>query len=335
MIANKTDSSSLPVDFVHRLRQLVPVGTLEAVLRSFGEEKKVCVRVNTLKSAIEHVKHALQQKGFSPQPLEWFPGAFLLDADDRSPIMDTRLYKDGILYLQNPSSLLSPVVLDPKPGEEVLDLAAAPGSKTLQMAGMMRDEGRIAAVEAIKARFFKLKANVAAHDAKCIHCYLADGRHLWRKVPERFDRVLLDAPCSSESRFRQADPQSFAHWSERKIKEMARKQKQLLYSAVHCLKPGGVLVYSTCSFSPEENEAVVNRTLEKFCGVINIEEIPRTLDNAAPGLRHWRRRTYDTGLARAIRILPDKTFDGFFICRLRKMASSAAMIPGTGTKGRR
>ena len=125
-----------------------------------------------------------------------------------------------------------------KPEESVLDLAA--GGKTLQMACMMNNQGALSAVEPVKNRFFKLKANLEQQGASFVKTYLTDGRTVGGKCPERFDRVLLDAPCSSESRFTQLNPDSWSHWSIKKVKEVARKQKKLLMSALYSLKPGGV-----------------------------------------------------------------------------------------------
>lgn len=325
--------SALPEPFLARLAELMPEHLLASVLASFGESKNVTVRINTLRAHSGDVRDGLISVGLTPLSLPWFGDAFVLPGDQRAALLNSPSYHQGDIYLQNASSLLPPVVLDPQPGEEILDMAAAPGSKTLQIACAIGGKGRIAAVEAVRHRFFKLKANLAAQGATMVRCYHADAATLWRKVPERFDRILLDAPCSSESRFRESDPESFGHWSLRKVEEMARKQKQLLHSAVRCLKPGGVLVYSTCSFSPEENEAVISRALEVFGAAVRVErfEMPAVL-NAIPGpgapapqildgLCAWRNVSFDPSLAHAMRVVPDASHDGFFVCRLRKVVS--------------
>jgi 16S rRNA (cytosine1407-C5)-methyltransferase len=204
----------------------------------------------------------------------------------------------------------------------VLDLCAAPGSKTLQTACIMGDRGRIAAVEKIKGRFFKLKANLNQHNVQSVHTYLTDGARVWRKTPERFDRVLLDAPCSSESRIKAFDPQSYEHWRPGKIKEMARKQKALMHSAINCLKPGGTLVYSTCSFAPEENEAIVDFALRRFGDAIHVVPVELPVNRSQPGLLNWKNKAFDAQVKNAMRILPDGLMEGFFICRLEKRRSS-------------
>ena len=148
--------------------------------------------------------------------------------------------------------------------------------------------------------------------------YLKDGARVWRQCPEQFDRVLLDAPCSSEGKFRADAPKTWAYWSEKKIAEMNRKQRKLLYSAVRCLKPGGVLVYSTCTFAPEENEEVVDRALVQFGDALDVDDIELPFDNTVPGLAQWRGKTFDQRLRRARRIVPQDGMEGFFVCRLRK-----------------
>ena len=130
--------------------------------------------------------------------------------------------------------------------------------------------------------------------------------------------MLLDAPCSSEARFKLAQPESWQYWSERKILEMQRKQKQLLYSAVLAAKPGAPVVYSTCSFAPEENEAVVAHVLKKFSGRLQVEPLQLPFENAIPGLTQWRGKVFDSQVAGAVRILPTDTMGGFFVCLLRK-----------------
>jgi 16S rRNA (cytosine1407-C5)-methyltransferase len=132
-----------------------------------------------------------------------------------------------------------------------------------------------------------------------------------------FDRVLLDAPCSSESKFHIQNPKSFSYWSLRKIKESQKLQKRLILSAWKSLKKGGVLVYSTCSFAPEENEEVVNFLLQKE-PTAKLSKINLPLKRVQSGLLSWNKRSFDNSLQKCVRVLPDSLIDGFFIAKIEK-----------------
>ena len=308
----------LPQVFRARLREILPSDGCRAWSRSIAAHPPTAFRANGLKTSVDALSNELQAEGFTPQPLCWKPDAFLVPPSQRRSLTESAAYADGRLYIQNPSSMVPPLLLDSQPDEWILDLAAAPGSKTIQIAEMMGNEGRISAVESVRGRFFRLRDNLKKHGVGNVQTYLKDGARVWRQCPEQFDRVLLDAPCSSEGKFRADAPKTWAYWSEKKIAEMNRKQRKLLYSAVRCLKPGGVLVYSTCTFAPEENEEVVDRALVQFGDALDVEDIGLPFDNTVPGLEQWRGKTFDQRLRRARRIVPQDGMEGFFVCRLRK-----------------
>jgi 16S rRNA (cytosine1407-C5)-methyltransferase len=222
----------------------------------------------------------------------------------------------GQIYLQNPSSLFAVRVLDPQVGEEILDLAAAPGGKTLAIAAAMGNSGRIGAVEVVAGRFHRMRANLERCGVQNTDFYLRDGRGVGKAVPERFDRVLLDAPCSSQARMRWDAPDTYTHWSARKVKESQRKQKSLLRSAYAALKPGGVMVYCTCSFSVEENELVVNHLLQRSDARVLPADC--SLHNSQAGLSHWRGKDLHSDLSLTVRIIPDGVWDGFYLARITK-----------------
>ena len=240
----------------------------------------------------------------------------------RRALVDSGAAREGRVYLQNPSSMVPVLLLDPRPGEEVLDLAAAPGGKTVQIAGRMDNRGRIAAVESVKARFHRLRRNLERCGVTIARTYLADGGGVGRKVPERFDRVLLDAPCTSEGRFRAGDPASYRYWGPKKIRDMARKQKNLAISAVRSLKAGGVLVYCTCTLGPEENEAIVDGLLERFGEALEVEALDLPEPFTAPILQEWEGRSFHPAVGRCARLAPDETREGFFVARLRKRGTT-------------
>jgi len=241
---------------------------------------------------------------------------------------------EGAIYPMNPSSLFAALAVGVQPGDEVLDLAAAPGGKSLVMAAALTEQGRatgrLALVEPIKARFHRMRANMQRCGVLQADYYQRDGRTVGAAVPERFDRVLLDAPCSSEARFHADHPGSASHWSLRKVRDCARKQKALLKSAYRALKPGGTLVYSTCSFSIEENERIVDGLLRREPDAVltpvevpqdiadrfstAITEVPSTNENGGA-----MRRTKTLNCKHALRVLPDDLWDGFFLAKIVKL----------------
>ena len=238
---------------------------------------------------------------------------------DRDALTHSAEAESGQIYIQNPSSKLAADCLGVEPDMEVLDLAAAPGGKTIALAAHMANTGRIAAVEPVPRRFHRLKANLDRCGVSNVAFYQRDGRGVGRAVPDRFDRVLLDAPCSSESRMRWHDARSYDHWQLRKIKEAQRKQKGLIQSAYLALKPGGRLLYCTCSFSVEENEAVVAHLLKRT----NAQLLPLELDlpHAKSGLTKYRNRSLNTQLEKTKRIVPTQLWDGFYLALVTKPLS--------------
>ncbi len=312
----------LPEAFVERLSRIIPAERQEEVFASFSFPQDVGVRVNTMRADGASVQEGLLERDFTIRPLPWFADAFVVPAAERARLLASDAFAAGQIYLQNPSSMVPPLVLAPEPGERVLDLAAAPGSKTLQMAAAMQGKGELAAVEVVKPRFFKLRANLDAQGAGFVRTFLKNGEAVWRNRPEYFDRVLLDAPCSTEGRFSTREPESFAYWSMRKVKEMAGKQQRLLYSAIQCARPGGVVVYSTCAFSPEENEAVIERVLSRFGDAVELE--PAAIDGVvqAEGLHEWEGTPFSAPTSLTSRVLPNGTMEGFFVAKIRKKTST-------------
>ncbi|MEZ5558875.1 MAG: RsmB/NOP family class I SAM-dependent RNA methyltransferase [Pseudomonadales bacterium] len=311
--------------FHERLIELLGAETAAAVLASMARPKRCGYWRNPLRAG----PAAEDQPG---EPVAGLPGCRSLAAPMRARLVASAEAESGAIYPMNPSSLLAPLLLAPQAGQEVLDLAAAPGGKTLVLAALMRNTGRIAAVDPVPARFHRMRANLERCGVSIAECYGHDGRSVGRKVPGRFDAVLLDAPCSSEARMRLDDPDSYRHWRPRKVRETARKQRGLIRSAFAALKPGGRLLYCTCAFAPEENEAVVDYLLRNEPeaelldlhadvqallggeGRIDATWTPRLM----AGIRVWQGQQFAGSLARTLRVLPDSLWDGFYLALLRR-----------------
>lgn len=310
-------TDSFPPEFLERLAHIVP--NIDVVLASMQEPRPPVIRINTLKLPVEQGLSKLDAMGIPAKAIFGFENMFSVPVTSRQALVTSELFNSGAVYIQGASSQLPPLILKPKPGMEVLDLAAAPGSKTTQMAAMMQNQGRIAAVEVVKARYYKLKANIEQQGASIVHCYNKDGARVGRQCPAQFDAVLLDAPCSSEGRFLATEPDSYRYWSLNKIKSMQRKQKMLMYSAVQSLKPGGLLLYSTCTSAPEENEVIVQHALKKFPGQLQVLPINLCMDNLLPGLLQWQNKKFTDEVALSVRVLPSALMEGFYLCLLQKM----------------
>ena len=294
----------LPEAFVERLGHIIPPERLARVLDSFGQAHPATLRINRLVAGVDETLHELERDGFRLTPVSWLADAFQVPSEQRTELTRCDAAVAGRIYLQNPASLLATLALAPQPGETVLDLAAAPGGKTLHLAALMGNQGRISPFQV---------------GAEIVKTYLMDGRAVGTKVPGRFDRVLLDAPCSSEARFNHLRPETWRHWGPRKIREMARKQWGLLVSGFRALKPGGVLLYCTCSFAPEENERVVADLLQRFPGEIEVEGLRIPVAHWQAGLTRWEGEDLDEAVSRSVRILPEAGMGGFFLCRMRRV----------------
>jgi 16S rRNA (cytosine1407-C5)-methyltransferase len=308
----------LPEKFLERLAKIVPPNKLDEVERSFNRKKPTTFRVNTLKAQAPQVLENLKEAGFQLGRVPWLKEAFILKGGRQKDLEETPEYKEGHIYLQNLSSMVPPLVLGPLPKEKVLDLAAAPGGKTAQMAARMKGEGWILAVDDNEVRLEKLKANLSRQGAVNVECLLANGAVVGNHRPGVFDRVLLDAPCSSEGRFFMQDARTFSYWKEEKVRKNAREQKRLMLSALRALRAGGVLVYSTCTFAPEENEGVLAWALERFGDAVELQPVSLPFSNVLQGLTSWEGRTYGESMRKARRILPTGEMEGFFVARILK-----------------
>ena len=297
-----TPPPGLPPAFVARLRLELGATEAEAILATMRQSKDCAYWLNPLRPG---------DAPASGRPLPGLPDVYACDSGMRDRLVRHEAAASGRIYLLNPASALAVQALAPQPGERLLDLAAAPGGKTILAAARMENRGTILAIDAIRPRFHRLEANLSRCGVTIAECRWQDARALGHAAGERFDRVLLDAPCASEARFRSAEPASWRHWSPRKVREAAHKQRGLLRAAFRCLKPGGVMVYATCSYSLRENERSVAYLLRREAAARLLPLAPADFPNGAPGT-----------LPGTLRIRPDNLFDGLFLARLTKLLGS-------------
>lgn len=301
----------LPEDFVKNLYQMFSPGIADQILAGMLNERATTLRANTLKNDIQALMNRLKKANIKFDRVLWYKDALILKNAREKEIESLQEYQEGRLYLQSLSSMLPPLVLAPQEGESVLDLTAAPGGKTTQIAAMMNNKGRIAANEMDKIRYEKLVFNLNRQGASIVESLLGKGEKLGERMPEAFDRVLLDAPCSGEGLFLMPHPMTFRPWSKHLVEKLSSMQKKLLTSAVKALKKNGILVYSTCTLNFEENENNVEWAIENL-GVKPIE-IPLKIFNSLKAVPKKYKET-----AHALRIIPSKTLEGFFVACLKK-----------------
>ncbi len=318
--------NALPTDFIRRLPQLVPASRLTEVALGLTTERVTTLRANTLKTDATALRNALTKGKVTLLPVDWYVQAFIVDGTPLRTITELQEYKEGKLYVQSLSSMVPPLVLDPQPGERVLDIAAAPGSKTTQMAAMMANTGELVANDTSQTRLYRLIANLKLQGVTNAKVVKMDGRSLWKSYPEYFDKVLVDVPCSMEGRFQASDPKSFEDWSLKKVRDLSLLQRWLLRSAISATKPGGTIVYSTCTMSPEENEQVIDWVMDKDKGVLKIEEIHIPHFSFEHGMVDWGGKHFNGQIENTARIYPSPTMEGFYVARFKKLKTSIPKV---------
>ena len=298
----------LPNTFVDKLYENYTPLTVDKILAGMSGERNTTLRVNNIKSDIQKVMNELKENGIKFDRVQWYKDALIIKNAKEKQIQDLEIYGNGEIYLQSLSSMIPPLVLNPKPYEKVLDLTAAPGSKTTQMAAMMEDKGHILANELDTLRCERLKYNVGKQGASIIEVNNGRGETIGKKYEGYFDKVLLDAPCSGEGRFLANDAKTYRSWSERTVKELVKVQKKLLKSAFQALKLGGELVYSTCILNRDENEEILEWAISELRG-LKLESIDLKIKNSIKGI------SKNKEIEKAIKILPSKETEGFFVAK--------------------
>ncbi len=302
----------LPRQFIEGLTSSFPQAAAERILRGMGAGRLTSLRVNTLRATAAEVMEFFRRTGVRHRRLSWYPDAFVLVDCTERDAQGWDLYREGRVYLQSLSSMVPALALGPRPGERILDIAAAPGSKTTQMAALMGNTGCILANELDAVRAERLAYNLRLQGVSMAEVRVGRGEKLGTEMPGAFDRVLLDVPCSGEGRFIVFEPSSSRAWSPRLVAECARLQRRLLAAGAAAARPGGVLVYSTCTLNREENEMAIQWALENL--PLEVERIPLAIPGSFAGMA----RGLDPRVAGALRLFPDREREGFFVCRLRK-----------------
>lgn len=289
--------------------------------------RPVTFRANALKSTRDEVAGALDAQGIPFERIPWYDDAFAVDAAHEKEVWALDLIKEGKIYLQSLSSLLPPLALGIRAGEDVLDMCAAPGGKTTELAAL-EPRAHVTACEMHAPRADKLEHNLAKQGAVNVQVMRCDARELDEFFS--FDRILLDAPCTGSGTLIAGNERTFRGFSEQLLQKCARSQRALLDRALTVLKPGGTLVYSTCSVLPPENEDAVAEALAKHrdCALVPLDgavltdaegkEVPADESPMAEAVRAGLLPRLENGMPGTVTLGITESYEGFFIAKIRK-----------------
>lgn len=299
------DKSGIPIFLKEMLNNQYGEKITNSILKGYVEKRVVSFRVNTIKSKAQLVLNEMENAGIKCKPVLWCQDAFITESLEEK-IKKLPVYENGEIYLQSLSSMLPPIILDPKPNTDILDMAAAPGGKTTQIATMTSNKAHITACEMNLIRAERLKYNIEKQGASSVYVMVKDAR----KIDDffSFDQILLDSPCSGSGTLNLKDKTIGKTFTTKLIDKCVKSQTSLLRKAINILKPGKEMVYSTCSILQCENEDVVNTILKEK----NVEIVPIKLDQlkCLPML--------PTKIRGTICVTPNKYYEGFFIAKIRK-----------------
>lgn len=298
---------AIPEFLIEKLESQYGTELKEKILNGYSKKRKVTFRVNTLKSTVEEIEEVLKSENIEFEKVVWNKEAFIIKNVREEDIQKLEIYEQGKIYLQSLSSMLPPIVLKPEEGKDILDMAAAPGGKTTQMAALSNNKAHITACEMNNIRIEKLKYNVEKQGASCVYIMPKDSRQIDDFFS--FDQILLDSPCSGSGTLETDNVNIEKYFTPKLIEKSTKSQYALLKKALKILKPGHEMVYSTCSILKEENEEIVRKVLKEvkaeivsieFDGIESLPLLPVSLEGT-------------------ICVAPTEEFEGFYIAKIRKI----------------
>ena len=297
----------IPEFLIERLENQYGKDLVKRIIDGYEKQRKVTFRVNTLKTTVEGIEKVLDEKNIEYKKVSYYKEAFIIEHTRENEIKQLDCYKNGEIYMQSLSSMLPPIILEPKENTDILDMTAAPGGKTTEIATITQNKARITAVEMNKIRAEKLKYNVEKQGANSVYIMQQDARKIDSFFS--FDSILLDAPCSGSGTININDVKLEKTFTRELINKSIKSQKTLIRKAIEILKKGSELVYSTCSILQEENEDIINEILKtKKVEIVNInfpgiEELPK-LPSKIKG---------------TLCVMPNEEYEGFFVAKLKKL----------------
>ena len=303
--------TNLPQEFLNKMKTLLGA-EYEDFLASYHRPRNFGLRVNVGKISPEEFQKLAP---FHLQPVPWTENGFYYTLEEDNSVLPARhpFYYAGLYYLQEPSAMTPAAMLKVTPGEKVLDLCAAPGGKATELGARLHGKGLLVANDISASRAKALLKNIEVFGISNAFVTNETPAHLAGQFPEFFDKILVDAPCSGEGMFRK-DPAVAKAWDAEKPFACAKQQKEIITQAANMLAPGGQMLYSTCTFSPEENEQVIAYLLDSREDM-EVLELPQ-MEGFSRGIH----------LSRCVRIWPHKmNGEGHFLALLQKKGQKAAV----------
>ncbi len=299
--------------FEERYRELLGERYREFIEYSLSFQTE-SFRINTLKISNEKEAEILTKfkEKFKLERIPWYEHGYLYEGERRD-IGNTKEHVLGYIYVQEAASMIPPIVLNPNEEDVVLDIAAAPGSKTTLLSALMNNKGMIVANDSDFQRVKALSSNIQRMGAVNIITTNMNGLN----VKGRFSKILVDAPCSGTGTIRKS-LKTITMWNPHAVKRLAKLQRKLIEHAFNLLEDGGTLVYSTCTLEPEEDEGTVDYLIKRFDNA-KLESIKLNIKSSEPVVEFNGNR-YDDEVKKCLRIWPqDNNTDGFFVAKIRKL----------------
>ena len=302
----KNNEKIVPEFLIEMLNQQYGEGITSKILEGYSQKRMVTFRINTLKTSIEKIEEVLKNNNVKFEKVSWSDVAYIVKNVREDTLKELEIYKNGEIYLQSLSSMLPPIVLEPKENTDILDMCAAPGGKTTELASLTNNNANITACELNKIRIEKLKYNIEKQGATSVYIMQEDSRRINDFFS--FDNILLDAPCSGSGTLNVEDVNLEKTFTEKLIEKSQKAQLELLNKAVKILKQGQEMVYSTCSILNKENEEIVSKILKnnkveivpiEFKGKEELPLLPTKIDGT-------------------LCVMPTELYEGFFIAKIRK-----------------
>ena len=297
----------LPDFLIKDLKEQYGDEITQKIVQGYRAKRKATLRVNTIKATGEKVRSELQKNNINFEDVSWCKEALITKDALEKDIENLEIYKNGEIYLQSLSSMLPPIILNPEEGKDILDMAAAPGGKTTQMAALTNNKAHITACEMNNIRIEKLKYNIQKQGASCVYIMQKDSRNIDDFFS--FDQILLDSPCSGSGTINIENKNLSKYFTPKLIEKSVKSQMALLKKAIKILKPGGTMVYSTCSILEKENEEIIKNVLMQN----KVEIVPIELN----GMEQIP--LLPVKVEGTICVCPTEYYEGFFVAKIKKL----------------